>query len=383
MHIKDWITKNIVYIVLSGSRAYKTHTPESDYDYKGACIALLDYYLGLNRFEQSDSKETIEFVKPYLGNFPPDDDVVIYNLNKMISLVADGNPNMIEMMFVEPEDIVYKHPIMDHFINIRKSFLSKLLKHRFSGYAMSQLKKMRNHKHWIDNPPVFPTREMYGIEGVNLPKDQIFAVDKLIELQVGDWLVDQTHLPEDIKIQLGPQMIRMVNVILEQLQIEHNVTGLRETLERAATRHLGFSSDFLLFLQKYKQYKHALAEYHSYERWQKNRNPERLKLEMMCGYDSKDAYSLIRLLRMCREILETGEVHVSREGIDADELRDLRHHGNKKYEDIIAWAEKEDKALDEVMKTSKLPKSPNRKLINNTLVKVISEYLNKEIRNGN
>ena len=320
-------------------------------------------------------------MKAYLGKFPPDDDVVIYDLRKMISLTAEGNPNMIEMMFVEPDAVVYKHPLMDRFISIREAFLSKLLKHRFSGYAMSQLKKMRNHKHWIDHPSVFPTREMFGIEGVNLPKDQIFAVDKLIELQVEEWLVDQTHLFEDTKIQLGPQMVRMVNVVLEQIQIETRIDALHDILERAATRRLGFSSDFLAFLHAYKRYKAALAEWHSYERWQTNRNPERLKLEMMCGYDSKDSYSLFRLLRMCREILETGKVNVSREGIDADELRDLRHYGNKKYEDIIEWAEAEDKALDEVMKTSKLPKSPNRKLIGTTLTEVMSEYLfkNKKI----
>jgi predicted nucleotidyltransferase len=375
MDIKSWLPNNIIYLSLSGSRAYKTHTEDSDYDYKGACIAPASYYLGMDRFDQSDSKETVEFIKPYLGSFPPDDDVVVYNLVKMISLTADGNPNMIEMVYVEPSSIVYRHPIMNRFFDIRDAFLSRNLKHRFSGYAMSQLKKMRNHKHWIDHPPVFPTREMYGIEGVNLPKDQIFAVDKLIELQVGEWLVDETELPESTKIQLGPQMVRMVNVILEQLQIEHHIGGLRDILDRAATRHLGFSSDFLQFLQKYKAYKSALAEWHSFERWKTQRNPERLKLEMQCGFDAKDAYSLYRLLRMCREILETGKVNVSREGIDADELRDLRHYGNKKYEDIIAWAEAEDKALDEVMKTSPLPKSPNRKLINETLTEVMSEYL--------
>jgi hypothetical protein len=220
---------------------------------------------------------------------------------------------------------------------------------------------------------------MYGIEGVNLPKDQIFAVDKLIELQVEEWLVDQTHLLEDIKIQLGPQMIRMINEILEQIQIETKIESLRDILERAATRKLGFSSDFLFFLQKFKKYKSDLAEYHSWERWQKDRNPERLKLEMACGFDSKDAAALYRLLRMCREILERGEVNVCREGIDADELRDLRFYGNKRYEDIIEWAEKEDKALDEVMQKSPLPKSPNRKLINKVLTEVTAKYLGGNI----
>jgi uncharacterized protein len=381
MDIKSWLPNNIVCLQLSGSRLYKTHTdggghlPISDYDYKGACIPPLSYFMGLDHFEQSDSKETVEFIKPYLGDYPPDEDVVIYSLSKMISLCADGNPNMIELMFAPEESIIYKHPLMDRFYAIKDAFLSKLLKHRFSGYAMSQMKKMRNHKHWLDYPPKPPTRADFGIEGITLPKDQIFAVNKLIELQVEGWLVDQTSLAEDIKIQLGPQIIRMINVVLEQIGEETRVDKLRDVLERAANRHLGFDSDFLVFLQKFKAYKNAQAEYKSYEHWLTRRNPERLALEMKCSYDSKDAYSLLRLLRMCREILEKGVVNVSREGIDADELRDLRHNGTWKYEDLISWAEAEDKALDVAMQVSTLPKSPNRKLIGDTLTEVTFEYL--------
>jgi hypothetical protein len=167
----------------------------------------------------------------------------------------------------------------------------------------------------------------------------------------------------------------MINVVLDQLQLEIQISSLHDVLERAANRHLGFDSDFLNFLQRYKAYKNAQAEYKSYEHWLTRRNPERLALEMKCGYDSKDAYSLLRLLRMCREILETGKVNVSREGIDADELRDLRHNGSWKYEDLISWAEAEDKALDVAMQVSTLPKSPNRKLIGDTLTEVTFEYL--------
>jgi hypothetical protein len=280
---------------------------------------------------------------------------------------------MIELLFTDESNIVYvDKKVMVPFFDIRDNFLSKLLKHRFSGYAMQQLKRMRNHHAWMQKAPKEPTRAEYGIEGVTFPKDQIQAAEKLIELQVDEWLIQQDHLPEDIKIQLGPEMIRMLNVILEQLQIESKLDKLKDVLERAANRHLGFDSDFLNFLMRYKAYRAAMAEYKSYLNWKANRNPARAILEAKWGYDCKHGMHLVRLLRMAREIMEGKGVLVKRP--DADELNAIRN-GAWSYEKIIAWAEEEDLALNEVMKNSKLPNSPNRKRIAKVLVEVTYEYL--------
>jgi uncharacterized protein len=376
MDIKDWLSDNTVYITLAGSRAYGLETPESDWDYRGAAIPPAQYHMGLLNFEQADSKGTINLVSGLMGKYPVTDaEITIWSLKKMISLAADGNPNMIELLFMDESDFVMcNQKIMRPFFDIRDSFVSKLLKHRFSGYAMQQLKRIRNHKRWMDNPPSEPTREQFGIEGVTMAKDQLFACDKLIELQVDQWLVTQDHLPEDIKIQLGPEMIRMINVILEQIQIETQIDRLKDVLERAANRHLGFDADFINFLTKFKAYRAAKAEYQSYLTWKKQRNPIRAELERKFGYDTKHGMHLVRLLRMAREILETGQVIVRRIQ-DAEELRAIRYHGIWPYERLVSWAEEEDKALDIVMNGSKLSRSPNRKLIGNILTEVTFNYL--------
>jgi uncharacterized protein len=378
MDIKTWLNDKTIYITLAGSRAYGLETPESDWDYRGACIPPADYYMGMFRFEQADSKETMGLIKPLMGEFPVDNaEITIWSLQKMIGLASEGNPNMIELMFMDPTHIIHcDTDIMEPFFDIRKSFLSKLLKHRFSGYAMAQLKRIRNHKHWIDNPPKRPTREDYGIEGVVFPKDQLHACDKLIELQVETWLVDQTHLPEDIKIQLGPEMIRMINAILEQIQIEVKIDRLKDILERAANRHLGFADDFILFLNKFKRYRADQANYKSWETWKAHRNPARAKLEEAFGIDTKHSMHLVRLLHMCEEILTKEEVNVNRKGIDDEELKAIRYKGAVKYEDLVDWAEKKDKELDEIMEKSSLPKSPNKGLISQTLTDVTMKYLN-------
>lgn len=73
--------------------------------------------------------------------------------------------------------------------------------------------------------------------------------------------------------------------------------------------------------------------------------------------NSKHGMHLVRLMRMCREILTTGEVVVKRP--DAEELLAIRN-GAWSYERLVEWAEREDAELEEVARTSPLPHAPDR-----------------------
>jgi hypothetical protein len=61
-----------------------------------------------------------------------------------------------------------------------------------------------------------------------------------------------------------------------------------------------------------RAYHHAFRDWQQYEHWKAHRNPKRAALEMKMGFDGKHASHLVRLMRMCREILETGRVVVKR-----------------------------------------------------------------------
>jgi len=327
INIKNWIGSNIVYLTPAGSQLYGTNTPESDMDYRGATIPPKEYFYGFGNFEQTDSKEVIPLVaKGTRRDLVPDSDIVIWSLKKMIGLAADGNPNMLELLFVPEDSIIYAHPLMERFSKIKDAFLSKLLKHRFSGYAMQQLKRMRNHHRWTSNPPTYPTRADYGIEGMKFPKDQLHGALKMIELQVGEWLVDQTHLTEDTKIQLGPEMVRMVNVVTEQLYIEANVDHLKDVLERAANRTLGFDSDFVNYLQRYSAYKNHLEDWNHYEKWKQERNPKRSELEQKHGFDC--------YLSDTEFLTDTGW-KLYREISENDKLGTINTEGNLEYQHFL------------------------------------------------
>ena len=81
---------------------------------------------------------------------------------------------------------------------------------------------------------------------------------------------------------------------------------------------------------------------------------------------------LVRLLRMCREILTEGVVRVKRP--DAAELREIRN-GAWSYDRLIEWAKGEDAALEAVYKTSTLPREPDRAAIDALCVALTEEGL--------
>lgn len=77
---------NILFLTLSGSHAYGTNVEGSDIDIRG--VAGSPEILGFNHFEQAIDNRT---------------DTVIYAVNKFVSLLAQGNPNIIELLGNDPE----------------------------------------------------------------------------------------------------------------------------------------------------------------------------------------------------------------------------------------------------------------------------------------
>jgi len=135
---KQYILDNTVLLVRGGSRAYGIHNPLSDEDLRGVVCVGPEYYMGLKAFEQFEGF---------------DDDQVRFDLRKFIILAVACNPNIIELLFVDPSDILECTKVGEALMAIRESFLSLKAKHTFTGYAMSQLKRIQSKYRWITNPP--------------------------------------------------------------------------------------------------------------------------------------------------------------------------------------------------------------------------------------
>jgi predicted nucleotidyltransferase len=287
-------------------------------------------------------------------------DLVVYDIRKFMNHAADGNPAFIEILWTDESDILYCSKEGQKLRAARSLFLSQKIKHTFSGYAISQLKRIQTHRKWLLDPPKAPpTRQAYGLmERRMLSEDQQGALNTLIQKTMAEWDLDLSDLDEARRIYLTAQIEKALGAAEDRFQL--------------AGKRLGFDENFLDYLAKEKQYSTAQRQWEQYNTWKKERNPDRAALEARFGLDCKHASHLVRLLRMCREILETGQVIVKRP--DAEELLAIKN-GAWSYEQIVEFAAREDKLLDEVKKQSKLPRMPDRDRIDDLCQEIVRESL--------
>lgn len=376
-----------VFLVVSGSRSYGFANPDSDWDYRGIAIPPIGTYIGLEpKFEHCvDSNKGKHVYKHFPdGLVMPDADMQILELTKFCGLAAQCNPSIIEILFTHPRFFIKKDPIMDKLLEKKSFFLSKQAKARFCGYALSQLKRIQRHKRWLDNPPTRqPLRAEYGLpEYKLLSLDNIGAAEALIKKEIDEFIVDQTLLPEDVKIELNNGLGRMMRAVWHAMHpnkeypVGNNMRfrSTEDALFEAVAEEQGFSENFIEVLKSEKKYRAAKQEWDSYQRWLKERNPARAELEKKFGFDTKHATHLYRLMTMAREIAETGEVLVHRP--DADKMRSIRN-GELSFEQVIEFFERENLALDEVFKLSLLPSSPPIKEIHELLFEMVLRFNTK------
>jgi hypothetical protein len=156
---------------------------------------------------------------------------------------------------------------------------------------------------------------------------------------------------------------------LEYLQI--GIKSQANTLKALGPSYI--KDEFLDEATKELQYYTAKQEWDRFVDWQKHRNKTRAELEIKFGYDCKHASHLVRLSRMCLEILTTGKVNVDRTGIDAEELIAIRN-GAWTFEQIKEYVDEIDKKADELYKTSKLQKQPNMEKIKQLCIQLCEKY---------
>lgn len=298
----DWdIEKTIIFETLFGSQMYGTSTPESDTDYRGVCIPPLDVRNNLfHGFEQADSF--------------PGQDRCIYSLAKFFKLCADGNPNIIELLF-SPE-MAWK-TVNAKWLDIlahKDIFLSKKIKYTFTGYAFSQLKAIQNHRQWFLNPPDHqPMRSEFGLGGAPVVS--------------GEALTGLSNVPFEL---------------------------LTDSARDEVRREL--------------EYRKAKTAWDNYISWRDNRNPKRRDMENRWGYDTKHAMHLIRLMLEGEELLLHGTITFPLK--QADYLLEIRN-GLLEYEQVIIIANGFQSRFDEWYEQSGLPRTPDTKAIQSLYKRLI------------
>ena len=348
----EWLRSSTIYLARHGSHAYGTNIPTSDEDWRAVCIAPKKYQLGaLHRFEQAESK---------------DPDFVNFELKKFVHLASQCNPNVIEILFVDSQDVAECSSFGMELLKFRDAFITKRVRHTFSGYAASQMARINTHYRWLKNPvEKKPERSEFGLpDHTIIPSDQLKSFDAEIRKKIDSWSQSYLDGLDDAS------RIAVVNKFSEHLS-EIGIANSEE-LWPAAARTLGASDNLIEAMKLERQYASAKRDYDNYQKWKVSRNKDRAELEAKYGYDCKHAMHLVRLLRMCDEILSGKGVIVKRP--DADELKEIRN-GSWTYEELREWAENEDKRMQALYSASTLPNAPDIEMIDNWLISMIEKTL--------
>lgn len=330
----DWLQYRTILLVRHGSHAYGLNVASSDEDFKGVAVAPARYYHGfVDNFEQAESK---------------DPDFVVYDVMKFMKLAADANPSILEVLFIDDDNLLVCTPVGTRLREARDQFLSRKIRHTYAGYAHQQLRRINLHHAWHTNPPSSPpTRAECGLpERTLIPKDQLAAARAMIRDKLNSWIVDNLDAVDDAsKVAVQNRMTD----ILAEMKLTAD--------ETSAARALGFTDNFIHLLDLERRYKSAHDHYQQYLDWKKNRNPARAALEEKYGFDTKHGMHLVRLLLGAIDTLQTGILQVRSRHRDL--LLGIRN-GAWSHEQLIEWTAQRMAELPAIEAQSPLPKSPDR-----------------------
>jgi len=142
-----FVIDQLQYECIMGSNAYGVTSENSDLDIYGFCIPPKYYifdYSFINGFDLEKNNFS-QYQQHHIKNADSkiEYDFTIYNITKYFRLCMNGNPNIIDSLFVPLRCITYSTELANYVRENRKLFLSKKMWHTFKGYSYAQVHKMK------------------------------------------------------------------------------------------------------------------------------------------------------------------------------------------------------------------------------------------------
>lgn len=234
-----------VLIGLGGSHAYGTDISTSDLDIRGIAMHSRDDILLGRGFEQVVNDKT---------------DTTIYSLKKVVSLLTNCNPNVIEMLGLKPEHYLYVSDIGQSLLNNKDMFLSNRCINSFMGYANSQ---------------------MYRLQ--------------------------QKSLAAMTQEQLNAHIVKTLNGMQEMLEDHHGMYGIKTNLKDGQIVLSIHVDDYPAenLAGVLGALNNTIRDY--------NKNSTRNEKAIAHGKIAKHSMHLLRLYMMCEDMLLYGEINTYRE----------------------------------------------------------------------
>jgi len=381
------LQKATILLVLGGSRAYGTNLENSDWDYRGICIPPLSYRNRLfKNFEQTiwKSEELSGRESETVKDKEKLYEATVFSLEKFFKLATECNPNIIEILFSGDNLVVFHNEKISNLLrNNKHLFLSNRALYSFTGYAISQLKRIETHKKYLDNIEKWdkvPTRSDFGLLETekSLNESELQAVINFVSNsleEISPWLVNATN---ETKEKFFYSVAALLATLMDNKGFKfdpnlNNWIEIQEDISNELSETLGFETSFTDYLKKEKAYFRAKREYKQFLNWKENRNKDRAELEAAYGFDGKHGLHLMRLLMQCEELLTTGTFNVRQPEEKAKFLKDIRN-GSMTFNELLEIGKQKEYNLYQLVKEKKtiLPDKPDLNKIENLYLEIIN-----------
>ena len=120
------VREHTIYAAVVGSRAFGLDTDASDTDTRGVYVAPTEAFWSL--------------AKPPTHVDGPEPEWFSWEIERFCELALKANPNLLEVL--HSPLVVRQTPLGEELVGLRQSFLSQLVYQTYSGYVLSQFKKL-------------------------------------------------------------------------------------------------------------------------------------------------------------------------------------------------------------------------------------------------
>ena len=109
-----------------------------DRDEMGVCIEPPEHVIGLQHFETWVYRTKPEGVRSEAGDL----DLVVHSLRKFARLALKGNPTVLLLLYVDPDDLLLRTAVGDGLQTLAPAFASRQAGNSFLGYLTAQKQRL-------------------------------------------------------------------------------------------------------------------------------------------------------------------------------------------------------------------------------------------------
>lgn len=206
----DFNHNNIILQGVTGSHATGTATPESDTDHMGIFVETKAQVMGLDRMDNYIQRNRADGERSQAG----DEEFTMYSLRKFTHLSLNGNPTVMELLFLPHYEVQTKVGLM--LTTLRNHFVSYDAGHRYLGYLIAQKQKMKGERaHTVNRTDL---KEKYGYDTKFAAHAIRLGLQGIEFLQTRGIRLPSPHAPELRKIRSGGYTEAEVLERIEELE---------------------------------------------------------------------------------------------------------------------------------------------------------------------